>query len=84
MDEFGKIILHVDEVIKAKGISKNKICKETEMKRTPLNRYCKNDVVRIDFETICKLCYILGCDIPDLLEYQRPNDQCASPSPNEN
>lgn len=72
MDDFGKIILHVDEIIKQKEISKNKICDETGMKRTPLNRYCKNEVTRMDFESICKLCYMLDCSVEDLLEYIPP------------
>lgn len=73
--DYGKICLHLDELIKAKGISKNRICELTEIERTPLNRYCKNAVSRIDLETICKLCYALECDISDLLEYQRPDNQ---------
>lgn len=73
--DYGKIRFHLDELIEAKGISKNKICTLTEIERTPLNRYCKNAVTRIDLETICKLCYALDCDISDLLEYQRPNNE---------
>lgn len=71
-NDYGKLLLHVQELTKRSGLSKTKICKLTGIKHSQLNKYCKNDVVRIDFETLNKLCWVFKCNISDLLEYQEP------------
>lgn len=71
MQNFGKIIFKIDQVLEEKNISKNKLEKEANLQRTQLNSYCNNKVKRIDLETIAKICYVLECDIKDIVEYCR-------------
>ncbi|MDU1707210.1 MAG: helix-turn-helix transcriptional regulator [Anaerococcus vaginalis] len=71
MQNFGKIIFKIDKVLEEKNISKNKLEKEANLQRTQLNSYCNNKVKRIDLETIAKICYVLECDINDIVEYCR-------------
>ncbi|MDY3946376.1 MAG: helix-turn-helix transcriptional regulator [Ezakiella sp.] len=71
MQNFGKIIFKIDQVLEEKNISKNKLEKEANLQRTQLNSYCNNRVKRIDLETIAKICYVLECDINDIVEYCR-------------
>lgn len=42
MNEYGHIIMNIEQILKNKGISKNKICKELDIPRPNFNRYCKN------------------------------------------
>lgn len=71
MQNFGKVIFKIDQVLEKKNISKNKLEKEANLQRTQLNSYCNNKVKRIDLETIAKICYVLECDINDIVEYCR-------------
>lgn len=71
MQNFGKIVFKIDQVLEEKNISKNKLEKEANLQRTQLNSYCNNKVKRIDLETIAKICYVLECDINDIVEYCR-------------
>ncbi|SJZ60629.1 helix-turn-helix domain-containing protein [Garciella nitratireducens] len=71
MQDFGKIILKIDEVLEEKKISKNKLEKEANLQRTQLNSYCNNKVKRLDLVTIAKICYVLDCEIEDIMEYVR-------------
>lgn len=71
MQNFGKVIFKIDQVLEEKNISKNKLEKEANLQRTQLNSYCNNKVKRIDLETIAKICYVLECDINDIVEYCR-------------
>ncbi|MBS6524830.1 MAG: helix-turn-helix transcriptional regulator [Peptoniphilaceae bacterium] len=71
MKNFGKIVFKIDRVLEAKNISKNKLEKEANLQRTQLNSYCNNKVKRIDLETIAKICYVLECDVKDIVEYSR-------------
>ena len=59
MQNFGKIIFKIDQVLEEKNISKNKLEKEANLQRTQLNSYCNNKVKRIDLETIAKICCVL-------------------------
>ena len=71
MDEqnFGYIKIKLDELIKEKGISKNKLSHRAEMRRTQINQYCSNEITRLDTAVLARLCATLNCRIEDLLEY---------------
>lgn len=70
--EFGTIILHLEELMKEREISLNKLSFRAEMQRTQLRKYCKNEVQRLDIAVLSRLCYALDCDLNDLLEYIPP------------
>ena len=72
MERYGKIIIHLDELIEKAGISKNKLSQRAEMQRTQLNHYCNNTVTRLDVDVLARLCTVLNCEIGDLLEFIPP------------
>ena len=67
----GKVILKLDQVVKAHGISISKLAYRAEMQRTQLKSYMKNEVQRVDLDILARLCHALECDITDLLEYKK-------------
>jgi len=71
MQDFGQVVFKIDQVLKEKKISKNKLEKEAKLQRTQLNSYCNNKVRRIDLQTLAKICYVLDCGIEDIMEYER-------------
>lgn len=72
MGKFGIINIKLAELIKNKGISKNKLSKRAEMERTQLNKYCKNSISLLDVYVLARLCTALDCKIEDLLEFIPP------------
>ena len=66
---YGKIRIKLDELIKQKGISKNRLSHKAEMQRTQLNNYCNNKITRLDTDVLARLCSALDCRIEDLLEF---------------
>ncbi len=74
MERYGRVRIKLDERIKAAGISKNKLSQRAEMQRTQLNRYCSNDISRLDLDVLARLCTVLGCQVGDLLEFTPPED----------
>lgn len=71
MQNFGKIIFKIDQVLEEKNISKNMLEKCANLQRTQLNSYCNNKVKRMDLETIAKICCVLECKVEDIVEYCR-------------
>ena len=66
----GKIVIHLDSLLKEKGLSKNKFAQKAEMQRTQLNRYMNNEVALISVDVLARMCSVLECKISDILEYQ--------------
>ena len=70
----------MEKILKEKSISKNRLCKDLDILRPNLNRYCRNQFQRIDAGLICKLCYYLNCSIDELITYESPrkvNELCV-------
>lgn len=67
--KYGTIKIHLDELIKVSGISKNKLSHWAEMQWTQINAYCNNSVTQLDIDVLARICTVLGCSIGELLEY---------------
>lgn len=72
MYQYGSIRIKLDQLIKDRGISKNKLSHRAEMQRSQINHYCNNTVSRLDVDVLARLCWALDCEIGDLLEYAAP------------
>lgn len=69
VDDFGKVTLSVDKLMDAKGISTSKMVKLTGLHHKVIQRYYDNRAERYDREVLAKFCYVLECDISDILTY---------------
>lgn len=70
--DFGRVKLHIDEMLTKKGFSKNKFAQKAEMQRTQLNKYCNGDIVLLDINVLGRMCTVLDCEISDILEFIPP------------
>lgn len=69
---YGKIRVRLAEIMEKKGISLSQLSFRTEMQRTQLRNYRDNKIQRLDIDILLRLCYVLECDLHDLLEYVPP------------
>jgi putative transcriptional regulator len=74
MNEYGKIRIKLDELIKKSGISKNKLSHKAEMQRTQINNYCKNEITRLDTDVLARICTVFNCRVEDVLEFIPPEN----------
>ena len=75
--KYGYLKLNIEKILKEKGISKNKICKDLDIARPNFNRYCQNRFQRIDAQLITKLCYYFECEIQDIITYVPPQEDSS-------
>ena len=66
--DHGAIIIHLAELIKKSGMSKNKFTQYAQMEHTQVNNYCNNKVARVDLDVLARICSTLDCTIGELLE----------------
>ena len=70
----GKIKIRLEDILKERDISLNQLSFRAEMQRTQLRNYRDNKVQRLDIDILLRLCYVLECDLTDLIEYIPPED----------
>lgn len=75
MRQYGTIKIHLEQLLEASGLSKNKLSHRAEMQRTQINNYCANTVTRLDIDVLARLCTVLSCTIGDLLEFVPPKEE---------
>lgn len=74
MKNFGTVKLKVEQLRQAAGMSKNELGYKAEVQRSQLNRFCRNEVTRLDTDVLARFCYALNCEVGDLLEYIPPKE----------
>ena len=57
------VYIDLENLLKEKQISKNKLCLACNLQRTQLNNYCKNKVSRIDLSILARICEFLDCKL---------------------
>ena len=67
--EQGYYVFKLEDVIKSKNISINKIIKDTNTDFKVLKRIKTGDLVRIDIFVLARLCNYLDCSMNDIIEY---------------
>lgn len=69
-----KIAQYLDE----HDITRYELAKRTEVKFQTIDRYYKNRVVRYDSYILDRICAALECDISDIIEYVKDEEQPTS------
>lgn len=67
--EYGFIKIKLEQLLKARGLSRNKLSHRAEMQRSQINAYCNNTITRLDTAVLARLCTALDCRIEDLIEF---------------
>lgn len=75
MEQYGTIRIKLNELLEQSGMSKNKLSHRAEMERSQINRFCRNEVTRLDTDVLARICTALSCQIGDLLEFVPPAEE---------
>ena len=54
-----------------KNITRNKLSVLTGATYNVINRYYNNDISRVDLDVLARICYVLECNVSDVLEYEK-------------
>lgn len=71
LKDYGHIELRLKKIMDEKKISKYSMARMTDLRYEVVSRYYEQKIERIDLDIISRFCYILNCEINDLLEYHK-------------
>lgn len=66
---YGNVVINLKNILASRNMTKNKLATKMQTSYDLINRYYNNEVLRVDLDIIAKMCFILECDISDLLKY---------------
>lgn len=75
IDDFGEIYISLDKILKDRNITYNKLANSIGTDFDLISRYAKNKIVRTDLNILARICYVLDCDISDVLVYYPPQNK---------
>ena len=67
--EKGEYLFKLEDVLKKKNISINKLMRDTNTDFKVLKRMMTGELVRFDIFVVARLCDYLSCKITDIIEY---------------
>lgn len=69
--ENGYYLFKLDDILKKKNISINKLMRDTNTDFKVIKRIMCGDLIRIDIFVLARLCDYLECNLTDIVEYIR-------------
>lgn len=65
----GDIKFKLADRMKERGLSKNRLCKETGFRFETIQGYFLGNISRVDLFVLSEFCRVLGCNVQDVIEY---------------
>ncbi|MGN1268392.1 MAG: helix-turn-helix domain-containing protein [Candidatus Aphodocola sp.] len=71
LKNYGKATINLKNLLEEKNMSRNKLCGLIATNYDLVNRYYNNKVTRIDLDIVARICYVLDCEVSDLIKYEK-------------
>lgn len=69
LSSYGNISIHLKELIEEKGITRYRLAKLADTRFEVVEKWCSGTVERIDSDVLARFCYILNCEVTDIIRY---------------
>ena len=69
LSSYGKISIQLKEIIEERGITRYRLAKLADTRFEVVEKWCSGTVERIDSDVLARFCYILDCEITDIIKY---------------
>ena len=69
LSSYGNISIHLKELIEERGITRYRLAKLADTRFEVVEKWCSGTVERIDSDVLARFCYILDCEITDIIKY---------------
>ena len=69
LNSYGRVSIHLKEIIEERGITRYRLAKLADTRFEVVEKWCSGTVERIDSDVLARFCYILNCEITDIIKY---------------
>ncbi len=67
--EYGQIKLKLKEQLDARGMTRNFLARKIDARFEVVDKWYNDQVEKIDTDILARICFVLQCNISDILEY---------------
>ena len=69
--QYGRVRSKLADLMDAKGLTRNAVAQMVHTRFEVIDRLYSDQSERVDLDILARICFVLDCDVKDLLEYDK-------------
>lgn len=69
--DYGKISFHLKEIMDSKKLTRSALAKLADVRFEVADKWYNGNIERMDIDVLTRICFVLDCDISDLMTYSK-------------
>ena len=69
--DYGRIKINLKDLMDKQGITRNKLTRAIGSTFPVIDKWYSGDVNRMDTDILARICYVLDCQVQDILTYEK-------------
>ena len=70
-NSYGQVSLNLRRILDEKGIKRYTLARQIDTRFEVIDKWYEGEIVKMDLDILARICYVLGCDVSDILEYKQ-------------
>ncbi len=77
--DYGRIELRLKKYLERSGYTRNSLARSINTRFEVVDKWCNGSVEKIDSDILARICYVLECNVEDILVYVDNEDENKDP-----
>lgn len=69
--DYGKISFHLKEIMDSKKLTRSALARLADVRFEVADKWYNGNIERMDIDVLTRICFVLDCDISDLMTYSK-------------
>ena len=72
--DYGRVQLRLREYLDARGMNRNQLARASQANFAVIDKWYNGNVEKLDLDVLARICYVLDCEVSDLLVYEKTEE----------
>ena len=72
--KYGAVRLRLAEIMDSRGMTRNQLSRLTGTRYEVIHKWYGGKVEKLDMDVLARICYVLDCEVSDLLVYEEAEE----------